>query len=190
LTVFGSTSAGRADFPWMRTPVNEVPACVSTPEFFVESPQAALFVAGLRIFSTGIEVRFDLRFRGGSPPQDAVDELTSLMRGHRERDDAGLHLGLRYPDGGIAENRGEGVPVEAQIRAERKSPPLMTPSGRMSAGAVTELSYWCWPIPVHGDLSIFASWPVQGLSLTQWTFTAEDLSRALRGVRFLWGAQS
>lgn len=145
-TVFSSPMGG-SDVPWMRPPRNEIPALVRTPDLVAGSSKATVFVAGLRVFSAGIEARFEVRFADGEPPAGVFDELTSLLRNDRGDDPAKFRVLLRYSDGSVASNRGQTQPVEPSDRLARNSPPVMARSGNAVIGAVTEISYWCWPLP-------------------------------------------
>ena len=186
VTTVGTISAGKAEFPWMRAPLDEAPAILETPDLVVTSETVALFIAGLRVYSTGIEVRLEVRFKGDRPSTEAVAEFQSLMQGDRERGSGRLNFGMRYPDGTLSENMGLNAPVSPAMRIAQGSPPLVTLSGRATVGSFAEVGYWCWPLPSDGDATVFVSWLDQGLELTEWPIGADELGQAKARVRHLW----
>jgi hypothetical protein len=182
-TVF-TRPMGGSDVPWRRPPRNEIPTLMPTPDLVATSSKATVFVAGLRIFSTGIEARFEARFAGGEPSAGVVDELTSLLRNDRLDDPAKFRAVLRYSDGSLASNRGQTQPVEPADRIARNSPPVMIRSGNAVIGAVTEISYWCWPLP-DADFTLGVSWADQDIAHTEWDLGVDFVQAGARGVRRL-----
>ena len=189
VTTVGTISAGRAEFPWMRAPLDEVPAILETPDLVITSEAVALFIVGLRVFSTGIEARLEVRFKSGRPATEAVAELQSLMQGDRERGAGRLNFGMRYPDGALSENLGMNASVSPASRMDQGSPPLVTLSGRATVGSFAEVGYWCWPLPSDGGATLFVSWLDQGLELAEWPISADELGQAKARVRPLWRNQ-
>jgi hypothetical protein len=183
VTAFTSPMGG-SDVPWMRPARNEIPILMPTPDLVATSSKATVFVPGLRIFSTGIEARFEVRFAGGEPPEDVVDELTSLLRNDRRDDPAKFRVVLRYSDGSEASNRGQTQPVEKSERIARNSPPVMARSGNAVIGAVTEISYWCWPLP-DADCTLGVSWAGQDIAHTEWELGVSFIQACAQGVRRL-----
>jgi hypothetical protein len=184
MNVAFTSPMGGSDVPWRRPPRNEIPALIPTPDLVATSSKATVFVAGLRIFSTGIEARFEMRFAGGEPPADAVDELTALLRTDRGDDPAKFKVLLRYPDGSVASNRGQTQPAEPSDRLARNSPPVMARSGNAVIGAVTEISYWSWPLP-DADFTLGISWAAQDIAHTEWDLEADLVQAAAQGARRL-----
>jgi hypothetical protein len=139
---------------------------------------------GLRIFSIGFEVKFEMRFASGEPPADVVDELKSLMRNDRRDDPAKFRVVARYPDGSVASNRGPTQPIEPSDRIARNSPPVMVRSGNAVVAVATEVSYWCWPIP-DADFTLGVSWVAQDIAPVGWDLGVRFIQAGARGVRRL-----
>lgn len=175
---------GGSDVPWRRPPINEIPTLVPTPDFIATSSKATVFVAGLRVFSIGIEAKFEMRFASGEPSEAVVDELTSLMRNDRQDDPTKFRVLVRYSDGSVASNRGPAEPVEPSDRIARNSPPVIARSGKTAVAAVTEISYWCWPIP-DADCTLGVSWVAQDIAPVEWDLEASFIQAGVRGVRRL-----
>ncbi|MDR7274662.1 hypothetical protein [Catenuloplanes atrovinosus] len=69
-----------------------------------------------------------------------------------------LRFGLRYADGGVATN----LTFPGALDAEPAGPLLIHHSGTGTQRRQT-VTYWAWPLPPPGPLTVVFSWPARGI---------------------------
>ena len=150
-------------------PRDEVPGFVATPDFTAVGRRAVVFTTGVRVFSTGVEIRFEIRFPATEElSAEFAENLAALVRDDRRQDPDRLRVSLRYADGRVAANHGPhpAVPVGSE---DQEPAPFMTRSGAPAAfGGRTEFSYWICPVPRHADAVLSIAWPALDLDPVDW----------------------
>jgi hypothetical protein len=104
--------------------------------------EVAVGITGIWVFETGFEFSLSSRFRR---PGAALEDFT---------DRQSLHIGVQFADGRKAANVGR-VPELAGEPAG----PIMRPKAMGGGRSYLERSYWVWPLPPVGPISLHASGP-------------------------------
>jgi len=76
-----------------------------------------------------------------------------------------------------------GVPVDDDGMPVQ---PFLTPRGGGGGGDRFALSYWCYPLPPPGEMTIHADWPDQELPEVSIPFDADRIRDAARDAITLW----
>ncbi|MFC4034766.1 hypothetical protein ACFO3J_25345 [Streptomyces polygonati] len=170
------------DPPGAQPPEDEIGAFVAGPPFICRGPSTAVIVPWIQVFSTGLLVMIDVRFRASATPESARLELRRIMHGDDEPMPGRLHVEIGYPDGTITRNlRGP----------ERPSPGSRQRSalrlGAMQSGPRWELVYWVRGLPTGGAAELRLGWPDRQVDFAGFGIPAAAVGAAVRRVRNPWG---
>jgi cold shock protein len=130
---------------WIAPPTDEIPVPVAVDLHLARSAHAALRVSVINVYSIGCEF-----------------EITSLTTEERDLHWPGKpRFGISYPDGTrvIAREPDENP-------SERPAGPVLASSyGRGQAGR-NYTSFWLWPLPASGALTLVVDWPGENIEET------------------------
>lgn len=153
-----------------RPPDNEVPAVLAIEKVLGATEDVAFFLAGMRVYSTGVEFEVEARLRPGARIGDE-DRIWEVLSGHRSRER--VLLGVEFADGRRGSNLGAG---EVRLCSTR--------SGGSTGSA--EATYFCAPLPPPGELRFYCALPVAGIAETVTVLDAGLILEAAGRVRELW----
>ena len=169
---------GRGDGDDFEPPADEVPGLVPGPPFVAGGASAAVAVARLRAYSSGLEIALEVHFNAPDTPSGAREELNRLIRADRSPGPNRLHLALHHPDGGTVRNNGPQEPG-------RVSALLLL--GASSHGPLWRLRYWARPLPATGA-TVSVRWPGEGISDAAFAVSPAAVAQAAARIHRLWTA--
>jgi hypothetical protein len=95
-----------------------------------------------------------------------------------------LRLGVQFADGAKATNLG--MPFFPQGPDERPRGPILMPRGGGGGGRRWDVSFWLWPLPPRGQLTLVCEWPARAVELTRVEIDAGTLIEAAERAAPLW----
>lgn len=174
---------------WWQAPQDELPAMIPVSGILAVTDHASIALAGVAVYTDGIEIRIERRLRRLGIPVRDWNELTGAFMDH-------LPYGSADPSGRLR----FGVVLADGTKVTDASPffgggdPMAEPQGHMltrreqggSGGPHTYSSadhLWLWPLPPAGPIDLVMQWPAFGIGETQVTVdvsTAPELSHRAR----------
>ena len=102
-----------------------------------------------------------------------------------------LEVGIEYPDGLHASSGTEAMSSYYEAFYEGRelpepSGPLVQPQRGGGGGKRYDQTYWCWPLPPDGPITITVQWPAAGIALTTVEIDASAIRRAGLSSQNLW----
>jgi hypothetical protein len=165
----------------MGPPDNELPGVVPVSRVLARTDDLVVALVDALVYSTGIQLQLVVSQRGRSH-LDLFQEVNG--RGRAGRRSPSMLLGVAYPDGRTATNvSGRWDPFGRD--PDDESPILVSRSGGGDDRSV-EQSYWLWPVPSPGDLTVVCAWPDRQIAETRTVIPAEALARAHSATQQLW----
>jgi hypothetical protein len=153
---------------WYGGPDNELPGYVAGPATLVCTDQTALWLLPVAVWSTGVQLSFELRSR---QPREVVEP------GHAQ-----LLVGVELSDGTVATNReAHSLPVN-----EHGPAPRLANNRSSSSGARVAVSYMLNPTPPPGDLIVVTWSGAWGFPEHRHVLTAAALQAARDDITTLW----
>jgi hypothetical protein len=169
----GAYSTGDGDEHGSRG--NEVPVSVAFDAVIASTPDLAVFVSGLRVYSNGVDFTVEMRAR---QPSSQGEE--GIGRGLHSWSGDRMLLGVEFSDG----HRTSTLPYWG--RSGEPGGPSLCPGGGSSGGRTADLSMFLSPIPPPGDLRLVCAWPAQGIDDTFTALPCEEIRDAASRVVQLW----
>ena len=147
--------------PWFGPPTNELGVGVPVRITLVRTQSLALGVGDVVAYTTGFMLRLALRVRPGGDE----DPRTAFMQLHPRPGTPSeeiLRFGVEFSDGRRAAGFGPGRPPPVG-----DAPPisLMRRGGGGGGDGAFDTSYWVFPLPPPGPLTLAAEWPARGITL-------------------------
>jgi hypothetical protein len=149
---------------WFAAPSGTLPGIVPVERVLARTDRVAVCVTVIAAYPTGFELEllamitpdedFDpmLFHRQHLVGRGAVDELPLEM----------LRFGVRFADGSSATNIG-GFHREPR----RPATPVLQHAGGSGGGDQWRQTYWIWPLPPPGRLTLVCEWPAMNIALTE-----------------------
>jgi len=159
-------------------PDNEVPAVLVIDKVLVASDDLVCYLAGMRVYSTGVEFDLEARLRPGAQVGDAArlyEMLTDFYGSHGVQDER-LLVGVEFADG----RRGANLDGVADRGVS------LRPSGSSGGGRSAQATYFLSPLPPPGEVRIVCALPGAGIDETVTVLDAEEILAAAARVRELW----
>jgi hypothetical protein len=159
--------------PWFGAPGGTLPGVVAVERVLAQTDGVAVCVTRFAGYPTGFE--FDVVTMGAAG-QDDVDPLV-FHHHHRGRRGAAdgippevLRIGVQFSDGSKATNTGG-------FHHDRQPPagPVMHPRGGGGGGGRWSHTYWVWPLPPPGPLTLVCEWPAVGIAVTRSELDAKPI---------------
>jgi hypothetical protein len=154
-------------------PQNEIPVVLPLTEVLARTPDAAVALTRMAVFSTGALFDLVVRVRPGVFPRADVGDL--LWR--RGGGPAQMLIGLELADGTRLDNNRRQGPTDAVV--------FMQQGGSGSEDSVDQ-GWWLHPLPPPGPLRFVVRCPDLGIEETSTEFDGAAVRRAAEGVTELW----
>jgi hypothetical protein len=164
-----------------------LPGIVPVELILGRSDQAVAMLAGMRAFPTGVASTLLIRTRVRKRGFGLNEELFDGPFRH-DQDDAWqrdrLKWGFRYADGRQATS----VDPWPSIGDPRETPdrPVLSGGGGGGSDHSVERSYWLWPLPSPGDLTVVFQWPQLGIEQTTSRIDADQVVAAAGRAQPIW----
>jgi len=145
--------------PWMSPPEDELGVAVPVQQVLTAGEEAVVVLHSCVAYTTGFQLGVGIRRKNEPPP------LTN-PRMHREMPEMSLEVGVRFADGRETSRDHEAAQRRAffDAVAAGSDPPL--PPGPMigsggggGGGRRWDWTYWIWPLPPDGPMTVIARWP-------------------------------
>jgi hypothetical protein len=171
--------------PWIK-PETEVPGPVDVaPTVLARSEDVAIALVGIRAYGSGFE--FDLcavmrRAQRRTEPFWGMHGPGAY--GEDRVPDEVLRVGLRFADGSIVTNvdrRVGGVDLDNEPRR-----PFLMTSESGGGQRRYDATYWIWPLPPAGPLTLVLEWPSFAIAETRYELGAGAVLDASARVLDLW----
>lgn len=170
--------SGDEDRMWWRArvrPDNEIPVCVPVNLTLGSSADVAAYIAGMTVFSNGVQFTLEViarpgfRLGDGSAVADAFDDGTDLL------------LGIEYADGRRHTNLGappsDGSAAEAITLME---------GGGSGADNSASSEFFLAPLPPPDEFSVHFAWEAAGIAETKTLVPTAAVLEAAGQVHELW----
>lgn len=168
-------------------PAYEVPASAPGDAVLIRTDEAVVWIGAVRAYSNGFE--FTLRALreeppGASPlvvrPFPPADPFASADR------EGALRVGLRYADGRQAATR-RWIRLPPPVFSRRVEDPRAILLAELQGGGdelTWDADFWVSPLPPHGPVLFYASWPDAGAAEQRAAFDGTAIrAAAARAVR-------
>jgi hypothetical protein len=176
---------GISAFEWRLPPEDRVGGIVPLETEVAASGDVVIAVTHLTAHPQGFCFDFVVLTRGG--PGEAFDE---------ESEDISLRFGVEFADGRAAETRTnwfsrEGEGGERPVIPDRLPPDpardiFINGTGGGSLSRRYFGTFWVWPLPPPGPLTLTAGWPAAGLPVAPTRIDAAAVLDAATASRPLW----
>lgn len=177
---------------WWQAPENELPILVAAPEILAATEHVAVAVAGVAVYSDGIELRVERRLRRNGVPLKQWNELAGSFMEH-------MGYGSANPEGRFR----VGMVLADGTKVTDTSPffgggdPTAEPDGytltrREQGGGGGPHAYssadhlWLWPLPPDGEIEVVAQWPTFGIGETHVSIDVGAVSDLSTRARPFW----
>ena len=158
-------------------PDNEVPAVLALERVIGASAGVVFFLAGMRVYSNGIEFDLEARLRPGASigEADGIYALLPDFHGPHGTPADRLLLGVEFADGRRASSIGvadSGIGLRS--------------NGSSGGGRSAHATYFLSPLPPPGDVRIVCALPGAGIDETVTVIDGAAILEAAGRVRELW----
>ncbi len=175
--------------PWAGPPESEIGVAVPIARVVYRMPDLVIAIAGVTAYSNGFEFRtavrsktnIDFRDMGFGPPPF--------------REGVGLSVELGYPGGrsgaGFAGRPGPEVMEYYRDSAAGEEPaipggPIVGQTSMSGGGKRWDCSWWAWPLPSDGPLTITCHWPARGIDTQPVELDGTAIQRAGSASTDMW----
>lgn len=169
----GDDGPGDESFRRMAPPENEIPVDVPVNAVLGRSPDAAIALTRMQVYTTGVSFDVLIRVRPGTP---GMAELHDVLWDHGSGGPAVL-IGLEFADGRRVDNLERGRPTDDVV--------FTLGSGSGNEYSVDQ-SQWLHPLPPEGPLQVVVRAARLGISETRVQLDGSAIRRAAEDVVELW----
>lgn len=145
--------------PWMSPPEDELGVSVPVQQLLTAGEEAVVVLRSCIAYTNGFQVGVGIRRKNEPPP-------FSNPRLHREMPEMSLEVGVRFADGRETSPARDAEQRRAffEAFAAGSDPPLLAgpmigASGGGGGGRSWDWTYWIWPLPPDGTMTVVARWP-------------------------------
>ena len=182
-------------------PENEIPVSAGVGALIARTPDVAIALVGVLVFSRGVQLEVAIRTRddvgdaaGAADAAPAPWDLHELVDGRRggHAQAQRLLLGVQFADGRTASTLGNPWQLAAdggEVPPPGPPPPLLLLSHSTSSERAYDATFWLTELPPAGDLVLVCAWPAFGIPETLVRLDAGELIAAAARVVVLWEPQ-
>jgi hypothetical protein len=158
---------------WIAAPRGTLPGIVPIERVLARTDRVAVCVTRIAAYPTGFELDLLAMI---TPDEDDFDPM--LFHRHAFLRSGGvdeippeiLRFGVQFADGSRATNTGG-----FQREQRRPTPPVMHQAGGHGGGGQWRHTYWVWPLPPPGSLTLVCEWPAMNIALTECELDAQPI---------------
>lgn len=177
---------------WWQAPETELPILVAAPEILAATEHVAVAVAGVAVYSDGIELRIERRLRRNGLALREWNELTGAFMEHMPYGSAdpggrfrvGLVLadGTKVTDASPFFGGGDPMAEPGEYMLSRREQ-----GGGGGAHAYSTADHlWLWPLPPDGSIDVVMQWPTLGIGETRVRIDVGAVSELSTRARPFW----
>jgi hypothetical protein len=166
-------------------PENEIPVTVGWDVVLLEADDLVVFIAGARVYSTGVEFTVVVNARREDDEPHAMTR--GLLNPHAGPDD--LLLGVEYADGRSTSSAGGMHAVFTTAHQVSAEVPTLAPGGGGGGSRRATKSFFLSPLPPAGSLRIITTWVAKGFAERVVEMSMNPIEAAKPGVRRLWDVE-
>ncbi len=150
---------------WIAAPRGTLPGIVPIERVLARTDRVAVCVTRIAAYPTGFELDLLAMI---TPDEDDFDHMLfhrNALLGSGAVDEIPpeiLRFGVQFADGSRATNTGG-----FQRGQRRPTPPAMQQAGGHGGGGQWRHTYWVWPLPPPGSLTLVCEWPAMNIALTE-----------------------
>jgi hypothetical protein len=142
--------------PWAGPAPGELATIVPVERFLARTDVAAVFVASVAVYSTGVVIDVAVRVREPRP-----DGGPAWFAHGPEPGDDFLRFGVELADGRRATNLAR-PPIEGDPTG-----PVLLPTRGTGFDTAFDIRFWLWPLPPPGPLALVCAWPAHAIQETR-----------------------
>ena len=188
--------------PWMAAPKDELPGIVPVELVLGRSENTVVMLGGLRVFSTGLEMRLSVLLRGPVGHFDLNGEVFDGPYRHDmspEWQADRLKWGFEFADGRRVTSVDGSAWEEATRPGEQPEPgfqpggwshepthPVLQGGGGGSSAREAYRDNWLWPLPPPGPLVVVCQWLARDIAQTRQEIDGAALAEAAARARPIW----
>lgn len=167
---------------WLAAPENVAGRAADIGRALVRSPNVAIVADAFVAYPSGVEFRMVVRSRQTNYDLDAFFPA-SRHPGTDASSDV-LRVGVQFSDGAKASH----LRFASFRRTEDGAPaePVLSLGGGGGGGRKWAATFWLWPLPPAGPLTLVVEWPSQGIPETRVELSADPLQAAAKDAVELW----
>jgi hypothetical protein len=170
---------GRPRRPVWSRPDAVIPGCIAADLMLIRTEQAAVAVTTVNAYPNGFE--FIVRVHARDPEKLPPDPFGWHRPGLRPREPP-LRLGVMYADGRRTATTA-GRPRPSDDPAGRL---VLTRGGGGGDEHSWRTSFWVYPLPAEGPVTLVVSWPEQGIPEARGELDGAAIRAAARRAVVLW----
>lgn len=152
--------------PWHGPPPATIPATVAVGRVLARTEDVAVAVTALQVYPAGLQLEL-LTFRRPEVEHRAGEHFDPLVFHHPRTgtalSDDVLRLGVAFADGRKATN----LAHEFGFTRPADDGIVLRSDGGGGGGERYAQTYWIWPIPSRGPLTVVCEWPSYGVPVTR-----------------------
>jgi len=143
----------------MSPPEDELGVAVPVQQVLTAGDEAVVVLSSCVAYTTGFQLVVGIR-RKNEPPPLANPRL------HRDMPETSMEIGVRFTDGretsparDAAQRRAFFDAVAAGSDPPLPAGPMIGSGGGGGGGRRWDWTYWIWPLPPDGPMTVIARWP-------------------------------
>jgi hypothetical protein len=160
-------------FRRMGPPENEIPAVLPLTAILARTPDAAVALTRIAVFSTGLLVDLVVRVRPGAVPAVDIHQMLWSDGDGSPR----MLIGLELADGTRVDNLRRQAPLDDVV---------FSPQGGSGNEHSVDQGWWLYPLPASGPMRFVVRCPELGIAETSTELDAAAVQRAVQDVVELW----
>lgn len=163
-----------------RVPVNEIGGAVNCRALLSQSSQAAIYLDRVRVFSTGLQLRFEVISRPLPAPGPAHSRpIPPWMDSTRQ---GGILVGVKLGDGRMAIN----IDDDRRRKVSADDELVLARSGFSGSDESASVQYLLSPLPALQSLTVVVAWPKLGVPETAVVIDGEEITAEAHRLVTLW----
>ena len=166
-----------------RVPINEIGGIVLAGPLLCQSRDVAVHLDGVKVFSTGLQLKFEvitrpIPIRGPAHSRPAPLWADSAREG-------GMLVGVKLTDGRVAVN----IDDDRRSKPTRDDELVLARTGFSGSEEAGSVQYLLSPLPASQSLTVAVAWPQCGVPQTLVVIEAVEITAGSNRLVTLWPAE-